>query len=1055
MSRARVDQIVNQQGTGGVEFPYGLEVNADQTLKIGGPVVLHGGSASTVANQIPKTGSNGELVWGTLPNFQVNAVDSGSNFGVQISDPSGQFPSSQVEFVGGSNVTLTRAGDQITISSSFVNTNTITTLETSGGSPVSGTLTLAGAGSTTITQNSSTFNISSVDTTYTAGTGINLVGTEFSLPQALNTSDSPTFDALTVTNGITAGSISSSGNISGTWNGSVIGVDRGGTGSTTASAAFLALAPSVASASAKFLTTDGSSIYWDNLPSTSGFTPVTYQMTALDGATTNNVKTRITDNGGNYSEVVFTTSDDITLSRSGNTITIGSTNANDTVLTSEQVEDIVGGMIDNNANTGITVAYNDVTGNMEYSVSSTAVTDADTTYDLTSAQITGGIGLQLVPGGTGQGSATDQVNIIGGNNVSVLKDSSTGNITIAATDTNTDTVTQLQVTGPNTSGGSYASGSISFQASGSINMVQAGQVIAISASDTNSYVNDATYNQITGALTLERTGGLTDVVLPITDLQTYLDNRYITIAGASDAKITSANWNTGNGNLTLTANDGSSPLVVNLDGRYTTDTGPNWYVKQGSFAVAGNNPGGFHTNRLLLNLVRDDGASDTTVSIETEPLYDYLDTLYAPITTVDTAVSSFTFSSGTLGLTVSNGDSYSFDLDARYVRTDTYVGSASFDVTNGVLQLVNSVSSPSGGQNPQQYVTVDLDGRYKLDTALDVAISELHFNPANGQLYAERNDGTNTLTQSLDGRYFDDVSLSGTTFTFNRTGGAGSKTISIPPSRIDIPNNSRVLFYQSSAPSGYYQETSSGLNNRALRVVTGNGAGLGGSLNFTTAFTSNKSDGATVSKGNLGTSVNVNVNFGSSFGLNKGNLAVTGKPNAALGSGFVFNVNGRPGIGNLTAGGHSISTNQMSAHRHMEFSSSRGGQARNNTNLTANRTPAGGTGPGNLYETYNITHAGGNPNVGRSSQIGNSASHQHGLSGNMNAGNLSVSADDPDNITTALGNLALSGDLSYSDDLVANTNANINGFPTISAGSINMDVKYADVIICRRDPSAP
>ncbi|BCU94175.1 MAG: hypothetical protein CM15mV4_1400 [Caudoviricetes sp.] len=59
---------------------------------------------------------------------------------MQISDPSGQFPSSQVEFVGGSNVTLTRAGDQITISSSFVNTNTITTLETSGGSPVSGTL---------------------------------------------------------------------------------------------------------------------------------------------------------------------------------------------------------------------------------------------------------------------------------------------------------------------------------------------------------------------------------------------------------------------------------------------------------------------------------------------------------------------------------------------------------------------------------------------------------------------------------------------------------------------------------------------------------------------------------------------------------------------------------------------------------------------------------------------------------------------------------------------------------------------------------------------------
>ena len=120
MSRARVDQIVNQAGTGLVEFPYGLEVSADQPLKIGGPVTLHGGSSSTVANQIPKTGSNGELVWGTLPSFEVSAVDSGSNFGVQISDPSGQFSSTQVEFVGGSNITLTRAGNQITFASTYV-----------------------------------------------------------------------------------------------------------------------------------------------------------------------------------------------------------------------------------------------------------------------------------------------------------------------------------------------------------------------------------------------------------------------------------------------------------------------------------------------------------------------------------------------------------------------------------------------------------------------------------------------------------------------------------------------------------------------------------------------------------------------------------------------------------------------------------------------------------------------------------------------------------------------------------------------------------------------
>ena len=1031
MSRARVDQIVNQQGTGGVEFPYGLEVNADQTLKIGGPVELHGGSASTVANQIPKTGNNGELVWGTLPNFQVNAVDSGSNFGVQISDPSGQFPSSQVEFVGGSNVTLTRAGDQITISSSFVNTNTITTLETSGGSPVSGTLILSGTGGTTITQNSSTFNISSVDTTYTAGTGIDLVGTEFSLPQALDTSDSPTFDALTVTNALAAGSIACSGNVTGTWNGNVIGIDKGGTGSTTASAAFLALAPSVASASAKFLTTDGSSIYWDNLPSTSGFTPVTYQMTALDGATSNNVKTRITDNGGNYSEVVFTTSDDITLSRSGNTITIGSTNASDTVLTSEQVEDIVGGMIDNNANTGITVAYNDVTGNMEYSVSSTAVTDADTTYDLTSAQITGGIGLQLVPGGTGQGSATDQVNIIGGNNVTVQKDTGNGNITIAATDTNTDTVTQLQVTGPNTSGGSYASGSISFQASGSINMVQAGQVIAISASDTNSYVNDATYNQITGALTLERTGGLTDVVLPITDLQTYLDNRYITIAGASDAKITSANWNTGNGNLTLTANDGSSPLVVNLDGRYTTDTGPNWYVKQGSFAVAGNNPGGFHTNRLLLNLIRDDGAGDTTVSIETEPLYDYLDTLYAPITTVDTAVSSFTFSSGTLAMTVSNGDAYSFDLDARYVTQDTFVSGSTFDVTNGVLTITQGMNSPFGNPNPPSAVTVDLDGRYKLDTALDVAISTLNFNPANGQLYAARNDGTNTVTESLDGRYFDDVSLSGTTFTFNRTNG-NNKVINLNPQRIDVPNGAKLLFYNSSAPCGYVKVTTSVLNNSALRVVTGTGAGTGGNTSFTNIFTASRTDGASVARGNLDVGGGVDVVFGSGFAVNRGNLSLTGNPTATLGSGFSINITGNPSPGNLKAANHAVSQNQMPSHTHSYQRATFNGRA--------------DWDDGSCSRGHQTVNTGGR---------GGGQGHQHNMNGNPGRGNLgtSISGD----ITSGRGNLAINGNPSVSGDISSSGSSqlNITGQPTLSAGSINMAVKYVDVIIAERVTSAP
>jgi len=55
-----------------------------------------------------------------------------------------------------------------------------------------------------------------------------------------------------------------------------------------------------------------------------------------------------------------------------------------------------------------------------------------------------------------------------------------------------------------------------------------------------------------------------------------------------------------------------------------------------------------------------------------------------------------------------------------------------------------------------------------------------------------------------------------------------------------------VVFYQSSAPTGWTKSTSH--DNKALRVVSGTGGGSGGSNNFTTAFNS--------SRGTSGGSVN-------------------------------------------------------------------------------------------------------------------------------------------------------------------------------------------------------
>ena len=61
MSRARVDQIVNQIGNGPVEFPEGLTVSSGKTLNVGGPVKLNNNLLGT-AGQIIKAGVSSELV---------------------------------------------------------------------------------------------------------------------------------------------------------------------------------------------------------------------------------------------------------------------------------------------------------------------------------------------------------------------------------------------------------------------------------------------------------------------------------------------------------------------------------------------------------------------------------------------------------------------------------------------------------------------------------------------------------------------------------------------------------------------------------------------------------------------------------------------------------------------------------------------------------------------------------------------------------------------------------------------------------------------------------
>ena len=131
-----------------------------------------------------------------------------------------------------------------------------------------------------------------------------------------------------------------------------------------------------------------------------------------------------------------------------------------------------------------------------------------------------------------------------------------------------------------------------------------------------------------------------------------------------------------------------------------------------------------------------------------------------------------------------------------------------------------------------------------------------------------------------------------------------------------------MLFQQSSAPSGWTKETS--LNNRALRLVSGN-VSNGGGNSFTGVL----------------------------------NSTVT--------------------TGNGSVASHTLTTSQIPSHYHLAFRSGNHGQLRNGTNMNANNYPGSGSGAGNLYESYNISASGSVSNVGRTSSVGSNSGHSHGF----------------------------------------------------------------------------
>lgn len=95
------------------------------------------------------------------------------------------------------------------------------------------------------------------------------------------------------------------------------------------------------------------------------------------------------------------------------------------------------------------------------------------------------------------------------------------------------------------------------------------------------------------------------------------------------------------------------------------------------------------------------------------------------------------------------------------------------------------------------------------------------------------------------------ISISGLTVTntgvTSVAGGTGisvsASTGSVTISQTVIPAGTAMLFYQAAAPTGWTQYT--GVNDRALRVVSGSGGGSGGTTAYSTYFNGSFSVGST------------------------------------------------------------------------------------------------------------------------------------------------------------------------------------------------------------------
>lgn len=160
----------------------------------------------------------------TTYTVSVSEITSGAS--IDLVAGGGGSGTDSIGLIGGTNVTVTRTdADTITITSKDDDTKYSISAETATGGAalrLSGTDTTtdnvrfaAGTNVTVTRTDDSTITVSAIDTTYTAGTGITLTGTSFSIPQAVTTTSAVTFGSMNLGSATAAatGQLRASGDI--------------------------------------------------------------------------------------------------------------------------------------------------------------------------------------------------------------------------------------------------------------------------------------------------------------------------------------------------------------------------------------------------------------------------------------------------------------------------------------------------------------------------------------------------------------------------------------------------------------------------------------------------------------------------------------------------------------------------------------------------------------------------------------------------------------------------------------------------------------------------